>query len=159
MIPRQSHYPDSYFGPDNASGYVIGRFYRNPGGGVSFASEGFLLWGDAQNALQRSVPPETALQKGLVRSQAYDEGRPDEVMLAMDFVKLCTDATEQYPVFSRTLESTTFEQIITPELYPKQQATLDMACNVLGVYFDDFVKHMKSDDEESDGEENHVARS
>lgn len=128
-------YPDSYFGPDNATGYVIGRFYRHPNGGVTFASEGFMLWGDAQNALRNCVPPETAVQKGLVRSQDYEE-RPDVIHLAVDFIEHCNDVTAPVAFHGRTFDgSEKLEEVVTPKLAKSQEAAFNNACNVLNNHF------------------------
>ena len=128
----------SYFGRDNATGYVLGRFYRCQGGKVTFGTDGFILWSDAEGLLDRLVSPEVSLERGLSRTEDIEEGyRPDSVELAFEFIRHCNRMMMPVPVVRSSVFDGTkelVEEVVKQELIPKQEAVLRVACNVLGRY-------------------------
>lgn len=155
--PKKPQFPDSWFGPDNATGFAVGRFFRQPNGTVGFVADGFLLWGDGINAIEKCVPPETAKTKGLVRTAGYEDERPDAVDFAFAFVRHCNRTTEPVGHYARGYDgSTSLEKVTIPELPPKQEAAHAMACQLIGQYFADALQagsNVDHDDEEvSDGD-------
>lgn len=156
---HDTKFPDSWFGPDNATGHAIGRFYRQPNGTIGFAADAFILWGDAMNAIERSVSPETAKTKGLVRTAAYEEeSRPDAVDFAFAFVQHCNQATEPVGHYTRSYDGATqLEKVTIPELPVKQEAALGMACQLIGQYFADALGDLDDgiEPEHEDGEDDH----
>lgn len=155
-VPGTERLGPQDFGSDGATGYCIGRFYRQSGGNVAFVADGFMLWGDAQNALRQSVSPETALHKGLVRAEGYEEEyRPDQVDVALAFVRHCNKIQEPIVVHDHTVDGGSETQIFDPqEMHPRQEGAFAIACQVIGKYLARELEEDQGDDgDESEGDD------
>ena len=128
--------PDDCFDEDGMSGYVVGRLKRFPNGSTATALEGFVFWNDAKEVLKNTCDPVTALNRNTSGSKFHVSSIPTHVEFASNFVKHCNKVTE--PIVTHNTgfmgEGSSMEVHAPPELSPKQDQVMTLACEAIGKY-------------------------